>query len=330
MFKKIRSFFVMTILSLGGYELSRFFTRNKPRVIMFHRFSEQPSSRGVDHATFFKQLDLLQQKFNVIPLTKMIACLEEHKPFPKHAIVLTVDDGYEDFYRIAFPELKRRHMPATVFVTTGFIDWATWLWPDYASYLLDDMSERGEVLELPDMGQNFLLPEQNRQCWQTLMDRLIPMPLDEKRVWLFELAAKVGVVFPTKIPKRFRPMSWQQIRELDANGINIGAHTVNHPNLSRETNEKVEWEVQMSKAVLEAKLNHPVDLFCYPNGEQYDYTPVVERIVAEAGFCSAMAAHCDYISMNNRFALPRFSVSNNWFHFRKVIYGVQWLLKSFL
>src|SRR5207247_6565193 len=73
---------------------------------------------------------------------------------------------------------------------------------------------------------------------------------------------------PAGIPRR--PLStWQQVRELDRFGIEIGAHTLSHPRLDRIAPDQMEAEVVGSKARIEQQVGHQVDLFAYPYG-RYD------------------------------------------------------------
>jgi len=60
-----------------------------------------------------------------------------------NSVLLTVDDGYQDFYNLAFPILKKYEVPATVFFTTDFIDKRIWLWHDLLN------SNLGKPLVLP-------------------------------------------------------------------------------------------------------------------------------------------------------------------------------------
>ncbi len=66
----------------------------------------------------------------------------------KNAVVITVDDGYLDFYEIAFPALREAGLPATLFLTTRFVDGDIWLWPDQVRYILEH-SEYVEPLAIP-------------------------------------------------------------------------------------------------------------------------------------------------------------------------------------
>ena len=54
----------------------------------------------------------------------------EHEKIPRNAVVLTVDDGYKNFYEIAYPILREHKIEASLYVTTDFIDGKDWLWFD--------------------------------------------------------------------------------------------------------------------------------------------------------------------------------------------------------
>ncbi len=99
-----------------------------------------------------------------------------------------------------------------------------------------------------------------------------------------------------------------QVREMDAYGIEVGAHTADHVDLTR-AGGSLTYEVSGSKAALEALVGHPVLDFCYPFGR---YNAQVIQAVQAAGFQSATttesgAAH----TLNDRFAWSRVRVSGS-------------------
>jgi len=61
-------------------------------------------------------------------------------------------------------------------------------------------------------------------------------------------------------------MSWTQLKTLLANGMEIGSHTVNHPNLRQLKPSQLTIEIKNSKTILEKNLNYQVEVFCYPYG----------------------------------------------------------------
>ncbi|GAH46569.1 unnamed protein product, partial [marine sediment metagenome] len=64
----------------------------------------------------------------------------------------------------------------------------------------------------------------------------------------------------------------------------IGAHTMNHPDLTRVSSPQVGKEIKDSKAYLEDLLGHPVSMFCYPYGK---YNGDLKEIVKGHGFIGA-------------------------------------------
>ncbi len=84
---------------------------------------------------------------------------------------------------------------------------------------------------------------------------------------------------------RAHHMSWDEIQELDAEGMEIGCHTMTHLFLTKlKSDEQLRREIVSAKDLIEAHVRHPVTTLAYPFG-QYD-----ERVVAAAraaGFTTA-------------------------------------------
>jgi peptidoglycan/xylan/chitin deacetylase (PgdA/CDA1 family) len=77
-------------------------------------------------------------------------------------------------------------------------------------------------------------------------------------------------------------LTWQEIREMEVCGIEFGAHTLTHPDLTRLPVERIEEEVCGSKTIIEDALGTPVTCFAYPYG-RYDarsYAIVRKHFVA--------------------------------------------------
>lgn len=80
-------------------------------------------------------------------------------------------------------------------------------------------------------------------------------------------------------------LTWQQIKELDSRGFDIGSHTVTHPmDLKMVHDEELFYEVQSSKDIIENVLGHNITSFCYPRGRADER---VKQMVAEAGYIEA-------------------------------------------
>ncbi len=83
-------------------------------------------------------------------------------------------------------------------------------------------------------------------------------------------------------------MTWDELRAIAADGVEIGCHTETHPILSRVASpEKLEREIRGAKEFLESRLSLPVNHFCYPNGRAIDIGAAAAGMVRKAGYTSA-------------------------------------------
>jgi peptidoglycan/xylan/chitin deacetylase (PgdA/CDA1 family) len=128
-----------------------------------------------------------------------------------------------------------------------------------------------------------------------------------------------------------RKMTWEQIRDMAANGITIGAHTVSHHSLTKLTPDEVRYELAESKRQLEQHLGKPVKFFAYPYGTPRDLNQEVMRLVAETGYiCATTSLSGVSVGSANLYALRRTEIeaTDGMYVFRKVIAGALdlWIL----
>lgn len=108
-----------------------------------------------------------------------------------------------------------------------------------------------------------------------------------------------------------RWMNWDQVRELDAMGFEIGAHTRSHENLAALSGENLRGEIREAKARLEQELGRPVDLFSYPFGETEHMSEDARTLVKELGFSCCLSAYGGFISAaDDPFDLRRVPISH--------------------
>jgi peptidoglycan/xylan/chitin deacetylase (PgdA/CDA1 family) len=101
-------------------------------------------------------------------------------------------------------------------------------------------------------------------------------------------------------------LSWSQIAEAAAAGIEIGAHSHQHPQLDQLAKDRLRIELTLSKSLLEDRLGMAVPGLAYPFG--YSSSPV-RRMVTQAGYAYACAvANLMANAGHDQFALPRLTV----------------------
>ena len=266
-------------------------SREQPRIFMYHRFGpvggQDPNK--LDVAVFDWQLEQISRRFRVVHLKDYILWQRERRPMPANLAILTVDYGYRDCYELTLPRLKGRGLAATFFPVVNFVERGAWLWPDRLRYILADAPAVDRVFSFNE--QTFSLRLSSRggrdATWRTLCDFAIAGPNQRREELLAQLEGELKVDVPEKALPPWGPVSWEQLRELQASGFEIGSHTMNHPILSRIDPAQLPEEVAHSKKILEARLGTEVTTFCYPNSQAEDINETVVKAVREAGYLGA-------------------------------------------
>jgi peptidoglycan/xylan/chitin deacetylase (PgdA/CDA1 family) len=104
-----------------------------------------------------------------------------------------------------------------------------------------------------------------------------------------------------------RPMlTWDQLAEISACGIECGAHSHSHPRLDILSRSETQKEIVQSKKLLEQRLGQAVYSFAYPYGY---HTATLRQQIREAGFTSACSVRHDMsLEWYDPFALARLTV----------------------
>jgi peptidoglycan/xylan/chitin deacetylase (PgdA/CDA1 family) len=111
-------------------------------ILMYHRVAQPP--RGIPAPTwnvtpkkFAQQLSgLVASGFRAIALHDLLETVRRGEIIPYRTFAVTFDDGYENIYLEAWPILQRLHIPATIFLATGYLD-------SDAPFPFDDWQEAG-------------------------------------------------------------------------------------------------------------------------------------------------------------------------------------------
>lgn len=85
-----------------------------------------------------------------------------------------------------------------------------------------------------------------------------------------------------------RMLTWEQVKEMDAAGITIGCHTLDHAHLGKVSPAEARRQIVESKKGLEQVLGHEVEYFCYPYGE---YNAYVLQVLRECDFRAAVTVN---------------------------------------
>jgi peptidoglycan/xylan/chitin deacetylase (PgdA/CDA1 family) len=274
-------------------------------ILIYHRVLPvrdpmRPGEPTVDE--FDAQMRILRQFFHPLPLVEAVERLQAGT-LPDGAVCVTFDDGYADNEIHARPVLGKYRIPATVFVSTGFLNGGR-MWNDTVIEVIRGCKDSALDLRELNLGRYPLdTIEKRREAADSILLQIKHLD-PNARIALVNDIAKRGPALPDDLM-----LTDTQVQSLARNGVSIGAHTVNHPILSSVPVGTAHREIQDSKLYLERVVQEPIDVFAYPNGRpELDYGIAHRNLVSEMGFKAAVSTHwgvgaCE----SDRYQLPRFT-----------------------
>lgn len=303
-------------------------------ILLYHRVAELPSDPYLLNVTpqhFAEHLEILrQQGCRLMHLQELIQALQDGN-LPHRGVVITFDDGCVDNLYNAKPLLEHYDIPATVFVTSGYVGQDREFWWDELDRLLLQPGTLPKTLHLNIDGSTYEWelgndahyseddqkrdrswhlyqqddPTQRHRLFRSLHQRLNSLPIKERWPVLDELSAWAGAGLRCRSTHRI--LSPDEVVDLAKGGlVEVGAHTVTHPVLSSLAVSAQQDEIRQSKAALEKILDLPVATFAYPHGSRSDYTQDTVKIAREAGFSCACSNFADMVwQSTDHFQLPR-------------------------
>ncbi len=276
-------------------------------VLLYHRIASRetdPWSMKVTPEHFEEHIRYIKEHYPVLRFEDDWSVVREP------SVVITFDDGYWDNYAIALPILEKYQVPATVFISSGYINAETLFWWDCLERLIMKSEEvpssveiKGALFKLfeAETGHGMEKADLLHQV-QVALKRLLPSQRDSI---LRELSVRInGVDFNSNSYRIITPAELKKFAE--SPWITIGGHTVTHSMLSIEPEEMQRWELRESKRRLEEMIGRPVDVMSYPFGSRKDIGKVVPSIAKECGYKKAAANWRGTVgSDTNLFLLPR-------------------------
>lgn len=202
-----------------------------------------------------RQLLFLRSLFDVVPLERL-----GEPAGRRRRVALTFDDGLRSNVAVAYPILKKLGLPATFYVCPELIDRRRWLWNHEMRARLATLERRAFMALADGLGAP---PEREAFIdWMKRLDLATRHPAEQ--------AVRRATRYFTGTPAQhedFDLASWDELGRLDARLVTIGSHTLSHSILTSLTEAEAEREIVESRARIEARLQRPVEHFCYPNGD---------------------------------------------------------------
>lgn len=277
---------VKTSLYSAGYyhALRALKTPRGPRllVLMYHDLLDELRRRdplelddeSPDAVQFDAHLREISRHYEFVSL-RVAADRLRSGTLSKNSVAITFDDGYRSVYSVAFPVLQKYRAPATVFLLTDWIDRGTPYW----WHRVRDMIRQSPAQFVPANELNTALGDPDvvvgdgpfdlrarRHLAHAAEERFRDLAEEDRDQRIERLRS---LLFPggSYSPGEESALTWDQAREMAANGVDFEAHTCSHINIRRSSPEVVEHELACSKRAIEVKLGREVTGFAYPYGK---------------------------------------------------------------
>lgn len=271
---------------------------------------------------FRRQLRFLKSRYQLIAPDEFRNWWDGHGSLPARAVLLTCDDGLLNVLTEMAPILLEEGARCLFFVIGASLDdEPAYLWYEELHRMLEQApAERVAALRGSRAGKSSGGKESVREYWQDQVQELSRLSAEDRRAALSSLRRRLSLPDDWRMhdsgdglaERRYRLLNGTELRQLVAQGMTVGAHTVSHPWLPRMEAELARREIQECRSRLESYLQREIWAMAYPFGSEGSAGEREMKMAEDAGFTCAFLNHgggC-FRQTSPRFALPRAHVTS--------------------
>ena len=254
--------------------------------------------------------------------------------FDARTLTITFDDGYRNQYTTAFASLRRRGIPAYLFVSgdcltektrhgchLGLVIDQITHWIDNVPTGLYVLGPQQQVVEICDEGRS--------DVWENV---LWPMFMNDGENMGRGVLEACNRAYPIKrviealptdyVSERLAGVTWAECEEMISAGWKIGWHTKSHYPLSRLSADDVEHELNPPAALRNECLS-------YPYGNWAEVGEEAVRMARQMGYPCAVSNTNESSENAAQFFLPRMTLSADRYMMHLELSGLKFFLKKF-
>lgn len=266
-----------------GWRMSAPSRRRGVVVLAYHRITDGPTPfDGLPLSLFREQMAWIRRQCTPVwPEEIFDAARRADRIRPP--VVVTFDDGYRDYHDRAYPVLQELKIPATVFVSTDFMDHGGLLWTEQVGWAAAMTKKTEARLPWDESHVHSLRNTEERSRFaQACKAHLKALPDAERRAALDLLLAQLEAGDAEAALGR-QMLSWDEVRAT-REGTRYGGHSHTHPILSRLGPEEMEYEIRTCRDRIAAETGEAPRTFAYPNGRPPDFNELTRELLRKHGF----------------------------------------------
>ena len=244
--------------------------KRNPIILNYHRVLDPaahnetvPAGMVVRPQTFAKHLRYLKSRFRVVSMEQLIESRGRNEPAGRPLCVITFDDGWRDNYEEALPMLRRYGLPATLFISTGFMGNGQTPWFYRLGHVLHALAgisddrcaalRSNAQMALPAALVDWLAGStlQRQRDIEKVVEAMKTLPGAELELVIERLRLLLASAGQTVNGNDAAMLDWEQVRQMAQSSFEIASHGVTHLILTQIAGQAAKAEVFESKHCIE-------------------------------------------------------------------------------
>lgn len=270
-------------------------TRNSLRIVTYHGVDERTDPvlnvdrLQVQPERFERQLATLARAYRVIELGQAVRQWLERGQWPDRGLAITFDDGYRNNLEVAAPILRKLGLPATFFVTSGFVEGRVHPW----WYALRQFLAAARHRAMPPAVEAVQLEAKLRPLSETERNRQLTILCG-------------GPVPPCDAYPLMRP---EEVARLAALGFDVQPHGDGHLSFWGESPDRLAQEVRDSTAFVRRLTGRTPWGYAYPYGHAPRPLTAADSLLKPAGLSAGLTTQEGWNTpQEHRWALRRWDL----------------------
>jgi peptidoglycan/xylan/chitin deacetylase (PgdA/CDA1 family) len=277
------------VASRPGWRMARRMRRPGCVVLLYHRIGiEADPLPHLDARSFAAQMAWLATHCHVIEPEALQERAARDTRSGRPSVLVTFDDGYSNYFELAYPVLRSHRIRALNFLSTRYVDEPMLVeWWD--RLFLAVRATTRTVADVPWLGGTMPLDEAGRaRLLRMAKDFIKRRPNDERDGLMASLLDALGVD-EGSIGGPRQTMTWDEVRAASEVTC-FGGHTHTHAIVSQLDPLQLETEIRTCRDRLLSETGAAPEMFAYPNGEPDDFSDQAKAVLLRYGFRIAFSA----------------------------------------
>jgi len=240
---------------------------------------------------FTEFLRNLQAEGNPVSMDDVAGFCAGTVDLPERPFAVTFDDGFASNYTLAAPTLESLEIPATFYITSGFVENQSGSWIDQIEQAVEQTPVvLGLRLPFPPPRNAYRTWDEKTLLLGTIRHHVKQDPSINPYALADSVTSQLGATLVPD-PELDGRLTWEQVSELSRHDLfTIGGHGLTHRILEHLDLWEVEQEIRKGLILLRTHVHGPVTHFSYPEGQPGCDDPAVTRVLERYGITCAVTA----------------------------------------